>query len=157
MRIVKLVSRYIMAGVLLICAVPSMGQAVKPVPQGKFESLNPAFDVLFNPQTKIEVIASGFEWIEGPVWVEKGKMLLASDVMKNIIYKWTAKKGKEVYLQPSGYTHLKPRGKELGSNGLALDTKGRLVISQHGDRRIALMDASVSHPKPKYITLAGTV
>lgn len=156
MRIIELVSRYVMVGVLSIYADPSMGQATDSVPQGKLESLDPAFDVLVNPRAKIEVIASGFKWVEGPVWVEKDKMLLASDVMKNIIYKWSAVKGKEVYLQPSGYTQSTSRGKELGSNGLSLDNKDRLVIAQHGDRRIALMDASVSHPKPKYITLAGT-
>lgn len=156
MRKLEFVLRYVIVSVLLIYAVPSMGQTMDPVPRAKLESLHPAFDNLVNPQAKIEVIASGFEWIEGPVWVEKEKMLLASDVIKNIVYKWTPEKGKEVYLQPSGYTQSTPRGKELGSNGLALDTEGRLILSQHGDRRIALMDAPVNQPKPNYITLAGT-
>lgn len=156
MKVIKLVSRCVMVGVLLIYTASSMGQSADSVPQSKLESLDPTFDVLVNPKAKIEVIASGFEWVEGPVWVEKDKMLLASDVMKNIIYKWTAAKGKEVYLQPSGYTLSTPRGKELGSNGLSLDNKDNLVIAQHGDRRIARMDASVSNPKPKFITLADS-
>ena len=51
-----------------------------------------------------EIIAEGFEWSEGPLWVEKHNMLLFSDVPMNTIYKWTEAKGKEVYLKPSGYT-----------------------------------------------------
>src|SRR5690606_16920504 len=156
MRISELTSRLVILAVLFIYAIPSKAQGSNPVPQGKLESVDPAFDVLVKPGAVIEVIAEGFEWVEGTVWVEKEKMLLVSDVMKNIIYKWTAEKGKEVYLQPSGYTQSTPRGKELGSNGLALDTKDRLIISQHGDRRIALMDAPLSQPTPNYITLAGT-
>ncbi|RZL96886.1 MAG: SMP-30/gluconolactonase/LRE family protein, partial [Pedobacter sp.] len=155
MKLKTVVSLCLTAGVLLIYAGPSKGQTTAPVPQGSLESLDPAFDVLISPGAKIAVIANGFEWIEGPVWLEKHKMLLASDVMKNIIYKWTAEKGKEVYLQPSGYTQSGTRGHELGSNGLSLDTKGRLLIAQHGDRRIARMDAPLDQPKPQYVTVAG--
>lgn len=155
MKIKSLVLLYVIAGALLIYSIPSMGQGSAPVPQGSLESLDPAFDALVSPRAKIDVIASGFEWVEGPVWVEKHQMLLASDVMKNIIYKWTAEKGKEVYLQPSGYTQSGTRGQELGSNGLALDPKGRLVIAQHGDRRIARMDAPLGRQKSQYTTLAG--
>ncbi len=155
MKFKSLVSLCLTAGVLIIYSGPSVGQTTTPVPQGSFQSLDSAFDVLVSPGAKIAVIASGFEWVEGPVWIEKQKMLLASDVMKNIIYKWTAEKGKEVYLQPSGYTQPGTRGHELGSNGLSLDHKGRLLIAQHGDRRIARMDALLAQPKPHYVTVAG--
>ena len=155
MKFKTFVSLCLVAGALLVYAKTSRAQAVAPVPVGSIESLDPAFDVLVSPTAKIEVIANGFEWIEGPVWVEKHKMLLASDVLKNIVYKWTAEKGKEVYLQPSGYTQSGTRGNELGSNGLALDAKGRLVLAQHGDRRIARMEAGLGKPKPEFTTLAG--
>ncbi|RYE19294.1 MAG: SMP-30/gluconolactonase/LRE family protein [Sphingobacteriales bacterium] len=81
-------------------------------------------------------------------------MLLASDVPTNKIYKWTAQKGKEIYLEPSGYTQSKPRSGETGSNGLTLNNKGRLVICQHGERRVAVMDAPVNNPKPIFTSLA---
>ena len=151
-----------LAGIFTICTNLSVAQtAVIKRPGatdelwGTLEKLDPAFDALVSPNAKIEAIASGFEWVEGPVWVEKHKMLLASDVMKNTVYKWTAEKGKEVYLKPAGYTQPTPRGRELGSNGLALDKKGRLILAQHGDRRIAVMDANIDNPQPKYTTLAG--
>ncbi|MEO6150697.1 MAG: SMP-30/gluconolactonase/LRE family protein, partial [Mucilaginibacter sp.] len=91
----------------------------------------------------------------GPVWIESQNMLLASDVFANSIFKWTAQKGKELYLQPSGYTQTKPRGGETGSNGLAVNGKGQLIICQHGERRVAIMDAPVDSPKPVFISLAN--
>lgn len=104
---------------------------------------------------EITVLAEGFEWSEGPLWVESSAMLLFSDVPTNTIYKWTAAKGKEIYLQPSGYTGSNPSVcKEPGSNGLLLDPNGNLVLCQHGDRRMARMDAPVGKPEPVYITLA---
>lgn len=82
-------------------------------------------------------------------------MLLISDVPKNKIYKWTVEKGKELYLKPSGYTQEKPRGGELGSNGLSLNKKGKLVLCQHGDRRLAVMNDTLDNQKPEFITLTG--
>jgi gluconolactonase len=122
---------------------------------GSFERLDPALDKIISANAKIEVIAEGFEWSEGPLWVENQKMLLFSDVPTNTIYKWTEAKGKEVYLKPSGYTGAEPSVcKEPGSNGLAFDKNGDLVLCQHGDRRMARMDAPLDKPEAKFITLA---
>lgn len=126
-----------------------------PYPVAVIERMNPELDAIFGKDTKVEVIADGFQWAEGPVWVESEHMLLVSDIFKNSIYKWTAQKGKELYLKPSGYTQAKPRGAELGSNGLAIDNKGRLVLCQHGDRRIAYMTTPLNDPKPMFNTLAN--
>jgi gluconolactonase len=82
-------------------------------------------------------------------------MLLFSDVPKNTIYKWTEEKGVEVYLTPSGYTGSVPsESKEPGSNGLTLDNNGKLVLCQHGDRRVARMDAAFNSPAPTFTTIA---
>jgi gluconolactonase len=89
------------------------------------------------------------------LWVEKYKMLLFSDVPQNTIYKWTAKNGKEVFLKPSGYTSDVARGGETGSNGLLCDKKGRLVMCQHGDRRMARMEAPLDKPQPNFVTIAS--
>jgi gluconolactonase len=75
--------------------------------------------------------------VKGPLWIEKNKMLLFSDVPQNTIYKWTEAKGKEVYLTPSGYTEPAKRGGETGSNGLTLDNSGNLILTQCGNRQIA--------------------
>jgi gluconolactonase len=122
---------------------------------GSIERTDKALDDIINQDATIEVLAEGYEWSEGPVWVEAQKMLLFSDVPKNTIYKWTEEKGAAVYLTPSGYTGSAPfYSDEPGSNGLTLDKEGRLVLCQHGDRRIARMDASLESPSPSFITIA---
>ena len=151
----------------LISTVPfialiSMSPAASPVGipsphphTGHLESLDPAFDALVDPEAKIEKLAEGFAWSEGPVWVENGGYLLFSDIPANTVWKWKEGEGLSRYLHPSGYTGTVPRGGEVGSNGLTLDPRGRLVLCQHGDRRIARLTTPVSDPYPEYETLAG--
>lgn len=122
---------------------------------GIIERMDPALDAIITIDAKAEIIAEGFEWSEGPLWVEKQNMLLFSDIPMNTIYKWTEERGKEVYLQPSGYTgDLPSASSEPGSNGLTFDNEGNLVLCQHGDRRMAKMDAPIDKPEAKFITLA---
>src|SRR5688572_21987677 len=120
---------------------------------GSIERIDPAFDAIVNADAQVEILADGFEWSEGPVWIEDQKALLFSDVPKNIVYKWTEEKGKETYLTPSGRTGSMPYGDEPGSNGLILNMEGKLVLCQHGDRRVAIMDAPLTAPEPKFISL----
>lgn len=134
---------------LVACSAPKEKKLV-----GSLERLDPTLDQLIAPGTQAEIIGEGFEWSEGPVWVESEKMLLFSDVPKNVIYKWTEEKGVESFLTPSGYTGTIPRGGEPGSNGLTLDNDGHLVLCQHGDRRIALLTGSYKEPKAEFKTLA---
>ena len=123
---------------------------------GTIERLDPALDNIISANAKPEIIAEGFEWSEGPLWVEQHNMLLFSDVPMNTIYKWTEAKGKEVYLKPSGYTGAEPSVcKEPGSNGLTFDKDGNLVLCQHGDRQMARMDAPLDKPEAKFISLAN--
>jgi len=121
---------------------------------GSIERMDASMDALISSDASIEIIAEGHEWTEGPLWVESEKMLLYSDIPPNKIFKWTEDKGKELYLSPSGYTGSIPRGGEPGSNGLILNKEGKLVLCQHGDRRMALMDADLKTPAPNFITLA---
>lgn len=123
---------------------------------GSIERLDTALDQLIDSSAQIEVLAEGYEWSEGPVWVESEKMLLFSDVPTNTVYKWSEDGGARVYLKPSGYTgENASNSREEGSNGLALTQEGRLVLCQHGDRRLALMDAPLNAPAPVFTTLAG--
>nr|WP_309987935.1 MULTISPECIES: SMP-30/gluconolactonase/LRE family protein [Dyadobacter] len=106
---------------------------------GKIVYEDPAFEKLLSKDAKIEVLASGFDWSEGPVWVKDGGYLLFSDVPKNKIYKWDEKEGLTIFFEPSGYTGSGVYSDEPGSNGLIIDNKGRLVSCEHGDRRVSAM------------------
>lgn len=105
---------------------------------------DPLFTRLIDPQAKIEVIVSGLKWSEGPLWVPEQNgpgYLLFSDIPDNSILKWVEGKGASVYLKPSGYTGLGKYSSLPGSNGLALDRQGRLILCEHGDRRVSLLAA----------------
>lgn len=132
------------------CVAQTTGKTV-----GVIERYDSAINRILSPGAKAEIIAEGFQWSEGPLWLEKQGMLLFSDVPTNTIFKWTPQQGKEIYLNPSGYTSTVERGGEMGSNGLLLDNEGHLVLCQHGDRRMARMEAPLDDPKPNFTTLAG--
>lgn len=122
---------------------------------GQVQRLDPALDTLVPADAKIEILADGFDWTEGPVWVpENGGFLLFSDIPPNAIFKWSESGGLQKWLVPSGYTGASPRGGEQGSNGLKLDQEGRLLLCQHGDRRVARLDAPWDDPKPNFVTIA---
>ena len=120
---------------------------------GEVERLDPAINELIPQNAKIEILAEGYDWSEGPVWIPNGNFLLFSDVPANRVYRWKEGEGVSVYLDPSGYTSKVPRTGEPGSNGLTLNAQGQLILCQHGDRRIARMMASTSAPKSKFSTL----
>ena len=123
---------------------------------GSIERNSPALDQLIAPGTKIQQLADGFNWSEGPVWVPSGQMLLFSDVPENKIYKWSAKDGLSVWLEPSGYTGEGSYSKEPGSNGLLLDQNQDLLLAQHGDRRIARLNLRGKIRSSTFGTLAET-
>jgi len=101
------------------------------------------FDKLVPKGAKVEKIADGFTWVEGPVWNKRGQYLLFSDIPANTVFKWKAGEGVKPFLKPSGYTGTAPfAGKEPGSNGLTFDANGRLVLCKHGDRQIARLEAN---------------
>ena len=103
--------------------------------------LDPRFDRLVPPGAKLEKIADGFTWVEGPVWHNQGSYLLFSDIPANSVYKWKPREGVSLFLKNSGYSGTTPfAGKESGSNGLTLDEQGRLVLCRHGDRQIGRLE-----------------
>jgi gluconolactonase len=104
---------------------------------GSIERLDPGLDRLLAPGAEIEKLAEGFTWAEGPVWMAPQAQLLFSDVPGNRVYRWRDADGVAVFLEPSGFTGTHYEGRERGSNGLTFDRQGRLVLCQHGDRRVA--------------------
>lgn len=140
--------------ILLSCGGPKQKQDVLRT-IGSIERYDAELNKLIPENAEIQILAEGFEWSEGPVWLEAQECLIFSDIPPNRIYKWSEETGIELYLEPSGYTGTEDRAGELGSNGLLLDAGGALILCQHGDRRVARMDATLSDPEPKFTTLAG--
>ena len=125
-----------LAAIALLLAALLPAQAPYPA-MGKILREDPRLDGLLAPDAKLEVIASGFAWSEGPVWIRAGGYLLFSDIPRNSVMKWKEGEPVSVYLKPSGYTGEGAYSAEPGSNGLLVDKQGRLILCEHGDRRIA--------------------
>ncbi|MEX0824676.1 MAG: SMP-30/gluconolactonase/LRE family protein [Pirellulaceae bacterium] len=122
----------------------SVGQlpAQTPSSLGEIERLDPAIDSLLAEDATIEVLASGFTWTEGPLWVadDDGGHLLFSDIPRNSIFRWDPQQEEiSLFMRPSGYTGAHYYGLEPGSNGLALDAEGQLLACEHGDRRVSVL------------------
>jgi gluconolactonase len=107
---------------------------------GSIERLDPRFDQLVPPGAQIEKLAQGFIWSEGPVWMREGSYLLFSDIPRNSVMRWQEDAGLSLFMKPSGYTGSTLREGESGSNGLTVDAQGRLVLCQHGDRRVVRVE-----------------
>jgi gluconolactonase len=106
-------------------------------------SFDPRFDRLVPKNANLEKIADGFTWVEGPVWHRQGGYLLFSDIPANAVYKWKSGEGVSLFLKNSGYIGTTSfAGKEPGSNGLAFDAQGRLVLCRHGDRQIGRLESN---------------
>jgi gluconolactonase len=108
------------------------------------ERLDPALDAIVPANPKLHKVAEGFQFTEGPVWVKDGGYLLLSDPNANRIYRYDpAGAGTlSVFREQSGYDGADiAEYTQPGSNGLAIDAQGRLVIAEHGRHRIGRLDS----------------
>lgn len=129
-------------------------QDSRKVPQQiTIEILQDGVRSIIEESSEIKTIAKGLNWAEGPLWLKEQKVLIFSDVPENRIYSWSETAGQNIWLEPSGYTGPKEVKRE-GSNGLLLNENGQLVLCQHGDRRMAILDSPLSAPEPKFTTIA---
>jgi gluconolactonase len=119
---------------------PGRGTGIEQV-ETKIQREDPALDAIIAPDAKIEKLAGGFLFTEGPVWVRDGGYLLFSDPNNNVIYRWSEEDGVSVYRTHSGYTGMNiGEYGQPGSNGLTLDAQGRLTINEHGNRRVTRLE-----------------
>jgi gluconolactonase len=137
-------------GTLVSLAVLT-AQTPSPTPF-RIERLDPALDEVIAPDAQLEMLGDRFALTEGPVWVPRSNgqpgYLLFSDNAANVIYKWQAGNPLSVFLENSGYTGRDTNnvGAQtiagrvaillIGSNGLALDPQGRLVVTAMTDRTV---------------------
>ena len=126
MRISSLI---VIAFVLVSACGPDQQEKQKtksPIYVGSIERLDPRINELIAEEAQIELLASGFQWSEGPLWLAEMNALIFTDVSANTAYKWTEGDSISKYLKPSGYFGEEENKKEAGANGLALDLNGQL-------------------------------
>ena len=152
MRIVYILCIFILLG------CKQSGERKSEAKQGRYsiEILDDEVLGLMDKDAEITEIGSGFTWTEGPLWIEDGKYLLFSDIPNNKIFKIDVAGKTSEYLSPSGFTGSTATKGESGSNGLLLNELGELVLMQHGDRRVAKMNASLVNPQPIFETLVDS-
>ena len=108
---------------------------------GRVRRIDPAMDDVVAADAPVTQVTQGFTWCEGPVWIDSAKMLLFSDVPENTMYRWSAANGLGIFKKPSGLQGAPdPAFREAGSNGLAVDERGGLVMASSGGRCIARVD-----------------
>lgn len=125
----------------LVCSssTVTLAQPVQYATIGQVVRNDPKLNQLISAGAKIEIVASGFGHLEGPVWVKDSSYLLVNDTKAQTTYKWSPKTGLSKFIEHNGYTGRLPYSEEPGSNGMTVDRQGQLIICDHGDRRIAAL------------------
>jgi gluconolactonase len=122
-------------------ASADLGSSIGIATEVVIERLDPRLEELIPTGTVVERVVDGNSWSEGPVWEVRDGSLLFSDVPRNGVFRWKEGEGIIPVIERSGYTGDAPfRGAEPGWNGLAFDAEGRLLLCQHGDRRIVRVE-----------------
>lgn len=135
--------RTILIPVLLLHAACATSPAPAPAAPGigKLSVYDAAFHRLVPVDAKIETLAEGFTWSEGPTWVKRGGYLLFTDVPENTLYRWSQRDGLSVLLKPSGYAGPPLQElREAGANGLSAQADGKVLLADSGSRLVAELD-----------------
>jgi gluconolactonase len=120
----------------------------------KVDRMDAGFDAIVPADAKLERVATGFTWVEGPIWIPAGYLLFA-DITSNSIRKLTPDGEVSIFMQPSGYKGTAPYGgKEPGSNGMTLDRNGRLTVAGHAHRDVWRLESL--DPKGQVTVLADS-
>ena len=123
-----------MAVAILATSRMAQGQDAEGTPL-RYDRLDPALDKIVPQDAELQELASGYTWLEGPVW-NQGSLFMA-DIPANVILRWTPGRGVTTYLDPSGYKGKEPYGgPEPGTNGMTLDAHTRLTVAGHAARNV---------------------
>lgn len=140
------------AALLLACGLGLAAEKSVPITAmegAKIDRWDPAMDAIVPADWKIEKLAEGFGWAEGPLWIKDGGYLLFTDVPGNKMWKWSEKDGLEKFLDPSGATDPDPNvWREAGANGLAPLDKKSILLADTGNRMIQKLDLATKQKTP---------
>ncbi|MGN6374898.1 MAG: SMP-30/gluconolactonase/LRE family protein [Sphingomonas sp.] len=130
--------RTVLAGGAALLAWPALARAAETP---RIRLMDKRLTRIVDPDAPIETIASAIQWAEGPVWVKAQDALFFSDPPANIMRRWTRAGGVSTFLTPSGAGGTDPKlVREPGSNGMASDGKGHLLIADSGTRALTQLD-----------------
>jgi len=116
---------------------------------GRLTAFDAAFDTVVAPDARIEKIAEGFTWSEGPAWLQQDNALLFTDVPENTLYRWSERDGLSVFLKPSGYDGPALEAlREAGANGLHAEPDGTVLLADSGTRIVARLDPATKSKTP---------
>lgn len=129
------------AGFCVAACAATPPAKVELVAEAKIDRWDPAMDAIVPKDWKIEKLADGFGWAEGPIWVKSGGYLLFTDVPGNKMWKWSEKGGLEKFLDPSGATAPDPAvWREAGANGITMLDANTILYADTGNRVIHSLD-----------------
>jgi gluconolactonase len=104
---------------------------------GSVERLDPGLDVLIDRTAVVGRVATGFKFVEAPIWLRSRRVLWFSDVVGNIVYQLAPDGKVTEVLNPGGYDgNSLPAGGYIGPNGMAAGPNHTVTLCQHGNRRI---------------------
>jgi gluconolactonase len=130
--------------------------APSKIEEARIDRWDPAMDAIVPKDWKVEKIADGFGWAEGPIWVKAGGYLLFTDVPGNKMWKWSEKHGLEKFLDPSGAASFDPAiWREAGANGLAIDGPDSILLADTGNRGIQRLNLTTKVKTPVAMTFEG--
>jgi len=127
---------------LLLWAACALGAEPPAYPViGQLTTYDPSFSRIVASDARIERVADGISWAEGPAWVRDGAYLLFDDPKLNRMYRWSERDGLSVLVEPSG--HAGPDDgtlREAGANGLFSEPAGTILLADSGSRNLARLD-----------------
>jgi gluconolactonase len=136
----------------MVCGAAMAAERTVPMTKmegSRIDRWDPAMDAIVPADWKIEKLAEGFGWAEGPIWIRKGNYLLFTDVPGNKMWKWSEKGGLEKFLDPSGAANADPAvWREAGANGLAVLDARSILLADTGNRMIQRLDLKTRKKKP---------
>jgi len=153
--------RFLSVTALALSCVTSVACVAAPAAPTKVEQAfidrwDPAMDAIVPKDWKIEKLAEGFGWAEGPIWVKSGGYLLFTDVPGNKMWKWSEKGGLEKFLDPSGAANPDMNvWREAGANGLAILDKKSILLADTGSRGIQKLDLKSKKKTPVAMSFEG--